>query len=260
MKTRLINAFETAIEHYTNKANRGYEPGLFSAIRHSFSKTPMLATLETELNFCKQDDEALQLIVEHFLSKNATFNNHSFNSYLLDELKKTIKEIDWNCFTPKAIKTYSGAVYRGTSQPPEKIFKDGFKELVDSSLVEHYLKFRNNSTGISTSKDFRCALEYALFTKRSGSKRFLYAINYRGEHGYDLLETGKARGLWFDKFFHPDRHDGLFNIEVNIKGHIDNDDIIGAWEILDGGVLSWIDNPHYQLEKNSASQPSSRPR
>lgn len=249
MKRKLIQAFNDALENYVAKKNRGYKMGLFSNWRHSFSKTKKLKDLEYTLLNSKNDENALSIVIEHFLSKKATFNNHSFNNYLIDELKKSILQIDWDCFTSKAIKKYKGPLYRGTSQPHEKIFQEGFKELSSSTLIEDYLKFRNSHIGISTSKDFDCAMEYALNNKRSSNERYIYAVNYRDSNGYDILQTGKARGLNFNSLFHRDRRSGWRKQEVNIKEKISNLDIIGAFKILKDGILSWIDNPYYQLEK-----------
>lgn len=249
MKQILIEAFNDALKNYTRKRDRGYKMGLFSKWRHRFSKTEKLAKLEREL-LSSSNEIALSVIIEHLLSKDATFHNHSFNNYLIDELKKSIKHIDWDCFTSTPIKKYRGPLYRGTSQSPEKIFSEGFNEINHSFLIKDYLKFKSNSTGISTSKDFDCAMEYATNNKRSSRKHYIYAINYRDDNGYDILETGKASGLNFNSFFHKDRISGWKKREVNIKDAIRSIDIIGTWELLKDGTLSWLDNPHYQLERN----------
>ncbi|WP_419421544.1 hypothetical protein ACNVED_16280 (plasmid) [Legionella sp. D16C41] len=250
MRSKIIYAYQKALDNYINRAERGYKMGLFSYFRHSFSKTPKIAYLESQLITSLNDEDALTIIINHLLSKSATFNNHSFNSYLIDALKESLPAIDWNCFTPNAIKKYRGVIYRGTSQPPEKLFNVGIQELEFSDKIEDYLKFRNGSVGISTSKDFECALEYANNSNRSGRQRYIYSINYRGNEGYDVLETGKARGLSFHSLFHRNRFSGWKKREVNIKTSIDNTDIIGAWSISKG-LLTWIDNPNYQLNKNT---------
>ena len=247
MKTNILNAYNKALENYITKADRGYKMGFFTKLRHSFSKTPKLKNLESTLLNCKNDQAALDIVIEHFIAKNATFNNHSFNNYFIDELKKSISTIDWNCFTPKAVKKYHGPLYRGTSQPPEKIFQRGFKELSSSRYIEDYLKFKNDSIGVSTSKDFDRAMKYALDNKRRNDTRYIYSINYRNNEGYDLLETGKARGLNFHFLFHRHRHSGWQKHEVNIKNNIANTDIIGAWEISKNGKLNWIENANYLL-------------
>ena len=248
MKELLISALNHAINNYINKANRGYKMGLFSNWRHSFSKTTKLHQLEQDLLKSKNDEDALSIINESFLSTKATFNNHSFNNYFIDELKIAIPHIDWNCFTPKAIKKYVGPIYRGTSQPPEKIFEEGFIELSSSVAIEDYLKFKNDSTGVSTSKDFDCAKDYALNNKRSNRQRYIYVINYRGRDGFDVLETGKARGLSFHEILYRTRYSGWRKREVNVQGGIDNSDVVGAWKVLDSGELEWIDNRHYRLD------------
>ena len=249
MKNLLIDAFNVALNDYCNQTYRGYKKGFFSGLRHSFKKTSKITTLEKALEISKDSHEALSVVVEFLLTEDATFHNHSFNSYLIDALKIRLDQIDWDCFTPKAIKKYHGPVYRGTSRPPEKIFDEGFQELSASTKIEYYLKFRNKSIGISTSKDFECTMEYALNNKRSGTRRFIYAINYREENGYDILNTGKSRGLNFNPLFHKDRYSGFKKQEVNVKGIISKYDIVGAWEILKNHELAWRDNPNFQLER-----------
>lgn len=249
MKKNLLNAFNNALKNYCQKQERGYKFGFFSKWRHSFAKTPKLILLEQNLIASQNDEAALMVVILHLLSPGATFNNHSFNNYLIDELQKSeLNQIDWACFTPTAIKTYKGVLYRGTSQPPHKIFAEGFKELKSSNFIEDYLKFRNNKIGISTSKDFDCASSYALNNKRTNQQRYIYVINYRNVLGYDILESGKARGLSFNAWLHKDRQSGWSKKEVNIKGIIAKEDIVGAWEIQKTGLLSWIENPNYHLQ------------
>ncbi|OGT44474.1 MAG: hypothetical protein A3F42_08475 [Gammaproteobacteria bacterium RIFCSPHIGHO2_12_FULL_37_34] len=247
MKVKLIIAFQQALREYCRQSSRGYRFGFFSRWRHRFNKTQTLVALEKALYQSENDDEALSIVLEHFLSKQATFHNHSFNNYFIDELKKSIFSIHWNCFTPHAIAMYQGPLYRGTSQPPGKIFTNGFKELSHSMQVEDYLKFRTNRIGVSTSKNFDCAKEYAMNSKRSSHIRYIYAINYRGCKGYDILESGKARGLSFNRLFHKDRFSSWKNHkhEVNIKGHIVREDVIGAWQIIHDENLIWLDNQYY---------------
>jgi|GEM_PF-2542698 len=252
MKSLLLKAFYQALDNYTHKASRpGYKPGFFTHWRHSFTKTPKLALLERRLTESKTRAEALGIIFDHFLAKDARFNNHSFNSYLIDALKQAGINSNWDWFIPqaKALKMYQGLLYRGTSQPPEKIFNQGFTEIKASDLVNDYIKFRNGSIGISTSKNFDCAKEYALSSKRSGKDHYIYVINYRGDKGYDLLETGNARGLSFNAWLHRDRYKGMHKYEVNIQGRIDNQDVVGAWQIQADNTLNWLDNSNYRSER-----------
>lgn len=250
MKNLLLNCFQRALTSYQQKESRGYNFGFFSHKRHAFSKTAKLVHLEKKLLANKNDDEAIYIIIEHFLEKSATFNHHSFNEYLIDSLKEFIPHIDWNCFTPTAIKKYQGCLYRGSSQPPEKIFNEGFRELKSSILIDDYLKYKTGSIGVSTSKDFSCALKYAQNNKRSGKTRYIYSINYRGKDGYDISATGKARGLttprpyYFNYHSRPDKH------EVNIKNGVNGYDIIGAWQLKENLSLQWIENSTYSTRNS----------
>ena len=248
MKNTLIQAVTESIINYANVKNRGYKLGFFSHWRHGFAKTELLSNLEKKLRNSANDEQALAIIIEHLLAKNSTFHHHSFNSYLIDLLKKSVKQIDWDCFTPMGIKQYQGTVYRGTSQPPERIFSLGFNDRRPSAAIEDYLRFINYGVGISTSKSFDCAMEYAINTKRSFQQRYIYVINYQGDEGYDILETGKARGVNFKPFINRSRFSMNEKHEVNIKNVILNTDIIGAWKIAHDGTSSWLDNPHYQAE------------
>lgn len=249
MKDHLLNAFSIALNNYCTQSPRGYRMGFFSALRHDFTKNATLTNLEREIKESKTDEAALDVVVSHLLAKGATFNNHSFNAYFIDALKSSaLNTIDWDCFTPKAIKKYQGPVYRGTSQPPQKIFNEGFRELEQSDQVEDYLKFRNQRIGISTSKEMDVAKEYALNSRRSGRTRYVYAINYRGDAGFDVLSTGKARGVSFHALWHRDRLSGFRKQEVNVRGVISRADVVGAWEVGSNDTLKWIDNPRSSSE------------
>ena len=81
MKERLIQTFHDAFKNYSNQTSRDYEWGFFSSLRHSFSKTEKISELEHALVGSTDDEHALSVIIEHFLSKDATFKHHSFNNY-----------------------------------------------------------------------------------------------------------------------------------------------------------------------------------
>jgi hypothetical protein len=254
MKTKINQALTEATDNYSNKKFRGYKMGLFSAYRHSFTKTDKMLALERKLKVSTQDS-AMYSLIDHLIDPNATHHHHSFNSYLIDALKTHIPEIDWDCFTPKAIKKYQGIIYRGTSQPLAKIFEQGFRELESSEYIKPYIKPITYSVGISMTKDFECAKTYATDNTRSGKRRYIYKVDYRGEHGYDVLGTIKARGIYCHKFFSPYYHRATWTQEVNVKNVITNVDVIGAWELEKNNQWSWRDNPLYR--KNVVLQESS---
>ncbi|MFN7095042.1 MAG: hypothetical protein ACK4M7_06730 [Burkholderiales bacterium] len=250
-KQQILLAYNEALKNYTNKESRGYKLGYFSQIRHSFKQNDKLKQLEKNIKLSQDPKALFNLLIEYFLSKETKYNNHSFSNYFLDALATNNSNgienniIDWSCFSRQQIIYYKGILFRGTSQKIEKIFNQGFKELTPSNYIPEYLKYRSQTTGISTSTDFNCARTYALNNKRSGSTRYIYVINYRNNSGYDLIETGKARGHDFNSMFHTHRKSALAKAEVNIKGNILPQDIIGAWEFIDSENAKWLDNPNY---------------
>ncbi len=256
----LLQCYVKALESYCKQKSReGCLPTFFTKFRHAFKEYPALYKLRKALETEKNIVTSLTLVANHFVSKTSTFNNHSFNNYFLDELKNSFKQVDWDCFTPKAVKKYTGLLYRGDTRPPSLIFDTGFTERQSSNFDSDYQKYNNETIGISTSKDIDVAINYAINSKDAMLKRILrgqtqtltpigsyvYVMNYQGNNGFDILKTGQARGINFSSVFHRDRSSALGNKEVNIKGPIVPELILGAFELKNEGSFLWNENPNY---------------
>lgn len=247
----LLQCYNRALDNYCKKRPRAdCAPTFFTRFRHSFREYTALLKLRKKLSCAKQTISALTLVIDHFISKKSNFNNHSFNNYFIDELKNSpfFKQIDWDCFTPKAVKKYTGLLYRGDTRPPQVIFASGFTEKCSANSVSTYLKYHNGSIGISASKDFDVAIDYANKAKKRGCAKknpqrgnsaYVYVINYCESNGFDILKTGQARGLNFSNIFRWDRAEALRNEEVNIKGTINAEMIVGAFEIQNGELYGY---------------------
>ncbi len=135
--------YHKALKNYCmRKSRKGCVPTFFTRFRHSFKEYPALYKLRKALEKEQNSVSSLTLIADHFVNKTATFHNHSFNNYFLDALRSStfFNHIDWDCFTPKAVKQYTGLLYRGDTRPPSLIFKDGFKEKHSSDFDSNYQK------------------------------------------------------------------------------------------------------------------------
>ncbi|BBB15724.1 hypothetical protein RVIR1_12690 [Candidatus Rickettsiella viridis] len=262
-KNELLQCYLNALENYCKrKPRQGCMPTFFTKYRHSFKEYPVLVRLHKALAEEQDSVSALTVVINHFITNTAAFNNHSFNNYFMDELKssESFKDIEWDCFTPKAIKHYTSSLKRGDTRPPEVIFKSGFKERSPSKSYSDYLKYYTGTIGISTSKDFFAAINYpmrrenlilkyirALFkcSAYDQKPRYVYLIDYQGADGFDILKTGQARGLSFSGVFHQDRFNALQDKEVNVKGAISPEYIRGVYESTDGRSWLWRENPVY---------------
>lgn len=249
MKKSIVNCLNIALEKYTTQAQReGYQMTLFTRMRHSFTKTSKIKALEEAIERAPTDNAIMNILATHFTHANATFNNHSFNSYFIDALKQcdALSAIDWDCFTPRAVKRFRGQVYRGMSRPPKLIFESGLSEKETSPLYNDYLKVATGSVGVSTSKSFDTALAYTTNYRRTGDDRFIYEIDYRGAGGFDVFETIKAQGLAMTGLFSSPRKSAVDKAEVNIKGGVSRAEIKGAYQVGSDATLTWQANPHFK--------------
>ncbi|MES2142593.1 MAG: hypothetical protein V4471_06925 [Pseudomonadota bacterium] len=268
----LLQCYKKALENYCKgSARTGCLPTFFTKFRHSFKEYPALYKLRKALEIEQNIDIAFALIVDHFISKTSNFNNHSFNNYFIDELRKSFKQVDWDCFTPKAVKKYTGLLYRGDTRHPSLIFGSGFTEKCSSNFDSDYQKYYNE-VGISASKDIDVAVSYAINSKEAMLKRILrgqiqaltpigsyvYVLNYHGSDGFDLLKTGQARGLNFSSIFHRDRSGALGNKEVNIKGSIASKHILRAFELTNDGFLVHENSNYISMNQENSSNLSFR--
>jgi hypothetical protein len=96
MRGRIRKSYMDAEKAYCSAAERNIGFGLWSTYRHSFTKTDGMEVLEKALTDSKTDDDALVATLQHLLDINATHNNHSFNSYLIDKLRRFVGEIAWD--------------------------------------------------------------------------------------------------------------------------------------------------------------------
>ena len=269
-KNELLQCYLNALENYCKKNPReGCASTFFTKYRHSFKEYPALVRLRESLAKEQNITAALTLVIDHFIANTAAFHNHSFNNYFIDELKNSddFKHIEWDCFTPKAVKRYTGSLYRGDTRPPGVIFYSGFAERNPSNLHSDYLKYYTGTTGISASKAIDVSINYAMRRENSILKyilailkgfayerkpHYIYVIDYQGVDGFDILKTGQARGLSFSSVFHPDRVNALNDKEVNVKGFISPECILGVYESRQDGAWLWRENPKYSvtIQKN----------
>ncbi|WP_218813899.1 scabin-related ADP-ribosyltransferase [Rickettsiella endosymbiont of Dermanyssus gallinae] len=271
-KKELLKCYSKALENYCKRKPReGYIPTFFTNYRHSFKEYPTLVRLRKSLTKEQDKEESLNEIltpvIDHFIANRAAFNNHSFNNYFLDELKGSdeFKHIEWDCFTPKAVKHYTGTLYRGDTRLPEVIFKEGFKERIPSNSYSDYLKYYTGTVGISTSKDIAATINYpmhgenlilkyirALFRLKCSTPdrnpRYIYVIDYQGAGGFDVLKTEQERGLNPSNVFHNNRLQALKDKEVNVKGSIAPEYIRGFYKSTQDGKWLWNEKKEY-MEK-----------
>ena len=195
---------------------------------------------------------ALNYLTDQLTDEDANWKNYDFNQYLIDSLKQisrdpkqSISAIDWDCFTPCAVKRFEGVVYRGTSSPPEKVFAKGFSDYVPSNDIEDYTNVRNLNTGVSTSRSYSLAESYTRVASRQGKSRYVYTILYRGVGAVDIVETAKARGINLYSMTNPQATKALEKDEINIIEKIPAEQILYATEFLDDGSQIIHKNPHF---------------
>jgi hypothetical protein len=154
----------------------------------------------------------------------------------IHEPESKIAPIDWDCFTPSAVKLFEGVVYRGTSSEPNKVFKQGFEDYNPSYDVSNYFKPRNLDVGVSTSRSFKVAEKYTRVSSRQGKSRFVYTIIYRGIGGVDIIETAKAKVLLLRDLTNPQLTRALEKDEVNFIEKIAPEQIYCVTEFLPNGT------------------------
>lgn len=235
MPTEYLVQFELALDKYKRQAERpGYPNGLFTSLRHSRYEYPAVALLRNRLREAISCSAAKDIIIQHF-KKHPNFHNHSFNTYLVDELRAAYPEEGWEAFDPKPILFYKGLLFRGTITPQDEAAVEGLRTSALPDDVETLLSPFNGDCGQSASKDFSVALSYADPNIGIGSRRqhrtgYVYLIDYKGEKGYDLVETHKkrARGKFssLSLFFLPEDEK-----EVNIAETISPYDLVCAFKV-----------------------------
>lgn len=250
MKDEIISAVLLAIEYHRSRKQRtGYSQQKIDS---------RIEPLTQRLNFIKQlkmsqsDLEAFNILTDRLTNPQLSWDTYSLNSYLIDELQNASKlkgsrlqNIDWNCFTPNALKTFQGAVYRGTSSEPEKVFHHGFQDYNPSTKIEDYLNPRNLAIGVSTSRSFPVAESYTRVISRIGKRRFVYTIIYLGEGGIDIIETAKARAVNLKSLQNAELCRAVKKDEINIIGFIPKEYIYCATEFLTDGQQKVTYNPNF---------------
>jgi hypothetical protein len=178
MKQALILANELAIERYRKKMLRpGYPQTAHDLQHHPFNAAEHLDLFMAEIQASRNDLEAFNILTDRLTELQADWSPYGFNSYLIDSLKaisrqpeSKIAPIDWDCFTPSAVKLFEGVVYRGTFSEPNKVFKKGFEDSNPSDDVSNYFKPRNLDVGVSTSRSFKVAEKYTRVSSRQGKR------------------------------------------------------------------------------------------
>jgi hypothetical protein len=247
--------FNEAFAAYQAQAQRpGFSTGYFTLFRHSCTLYPAIAQLKIALEKSDSIENAQNIIFDHLSNQQHKNNTHSFNSYLIDALQKNDDHCDWSYFEKNKVKTYHGTLYRGMSRGPEIIFKEGLSCKDTSCLLNSYRKRTNYSVGISTSKSYDTALDYALKRLMDDNTKpiHVYKINYRGGTGVDV-KYSNPQNFFLDKLHQVDWKD-----EVNIMTSICPEDIVGVYVLKKNGKAlcrEWIDNPAYLPERETEVLP-----
>jgi hypothetical protein len=248
LEEQLIIAYQAAVTRFIHLLSRaGSSPSFFTRLMHVERPSAEVQRLGENLEG-SSFDTALEKVIEFLVDDSRANGTYSFKKYFLDELRQTTVDVDWECFTDKAVRKYQGPLYRGTSHDPTIVFVEGIHEKLKSKVDEDYVKVRTGSIGISTTKDFEIAKRYALSSRRALKARYIYVINYRGEAGYDVIESGKSRGSFSFGFFDRSGAEALDKMEVNIRESISPDDIVGAWLVPIEGDMQWLENENYLHE------------
>jgi len=263
------DAFSEALYRYVQQDRRpGYEPTLFTSLRHSRKKYHELEVLEQALEKTKTR-EGQKLVLEQALSNSELIkkNNHSFRTYLLDVLLEKFPKEQWEKFDDKKLVFYQPDtgdsdnpvyLYRGSLQQPEDAFKNGMHSGFESRNIEDYAAVVNDNAGVSTSKSPKVADFYSTHLKfyHDGPQEYfgyVYQIHYRGNEGIDIDKTQRARNPRY-----PHSHTKQ---EVNIITFIPPEDIVGygyvKYHDQDGSQVAVYEqvkaNPSYQPDKTPAS-------
>lgn len=268
---RFIDLYETALQKYIAKVDRThhtqmsapnhriYTNGILTYFRHSNNEYDELKTLRALLEADNSDEQvnAKTAVIRHFENKKHRWNNHSFNNYLLDEIKKSVSDIEWketwNRFDTQPIIYNKGVLFRGTGAKPAHVFKHGMVESNDSRSIDDYIKDMNGAIGVSTSKSFSVAMGYALpnIDPRKEwvdfwHESYIYVLDYQGTRGIDLELTFRARGRNIAAYF-----SGLTTgkAEVNVIGNIEPEHVVGAFYVNREGVIRWQANPGFGEER-----------
>lgn len=276
--TKFIALYEIALQKYIAQVERThhtqmsalnhriYTFGLFSYFRHSCEEYDELKTLRAQLQADLSDEQinAKLAIIRHFEDKKHRWNNHSFNNYLLDEIKQSVTDIEWqeswNRFDTQPIIYKKGLLFRGTGAKPAHVFKSGMVESNDSRSIDDYIKDMNGAIGVSTSKLFSVAHGYALpnIDPRKEwvdfwHESYIYVLDYQGTRGIDLELTFRARGRTIAAYF-----SGLATgkAEVNVIGSIEPEHVVGAFYVNREGAIRWQVNPGFSEERARALLPT----
>jgi hypothetical protein len=233
MPNKYYNSCETAAINYANQVHRpGYKPGWFTWLRHRNTKNnPDVEKFKQSLKACENDAKAKEFIESYF--KTTKFHNHSFSTYLLDELLKSFPDEKWQDYHPKPIVFFKGIVYRGSPMSPDMVFSTGFKDRSPSENLDDYVSDMNGSVGVSTSTSFKMAHDYALprinpkddFTEAQ-PYGYIYKINCRSQTAIDLEKTHLKRGNNIRAQLSHGKK------EINVVGNIASHDIMMAWKVF----------------------------
>ncbi|WED42901.1 hypothetical protein [Legionella cardiaca] len=127
LKNAIISAEEKYRDHYLHGTNAREENGWFSWLRHRMTGQTRAETLRLEI----QADTASVILAkfdDFFSHPNTRYNNHSFATYLLDELNALLKKSNLKTYAHKAGEHYD---LRSWYQ---------LKEALDSLIVEQTVK------------------------------------------------------------------------------------------------------------------------
>lgn len=272
MPNKYLIPFKSALSNYLNQTKRThysfqsnekriYQSDFLGFFRHSQTVYPAVQELQKKL--AEADDEAAKGIIKlHFMDKKNKWNNYSFNHYLLDELYKVESpedwEKEWKSFDPNPIVYYQGILFRGSAESTAHCFQYGITESTQSEYLEDYIQDMNGSIGVSTTKSFQVAKNYALptivtrnevilATKPVWAESFIYVIDFKGKTAIDLEATFKLREK------HSSAELSGNKKEVNIVGTVYSEEILGAFYVNRLGKIKWHVNPYRKEPWDAAS-------
>lgn len=253
LHTQRNTIFNTALEKYTSKTRPGYQPGWFTAIRHSFSQYPELQALQEQLKKSRSPQKTKQFLENFLVSANKY--HHSFAPNLIDVLVERFPTDNWQRFYKKPVVfSKSGALFRGTLQTMDDAFKNGVKPKSSSHSVEAYVAVTNHSVGVSTSQEKNTAQLYATsiwtmpshrgVTFKTSRGPIVLLIDAEGLTGIDIVATHEKRNdLWY-----PSRRSSEMRAEINMIQGIPAENIVGAWDCYEEyhRRAAWKANPNYK--------------
>jgi hypothetical protein len=218
-----------------------------------FENSPSI--YQTSLKSLKHDRNAkkfLRLKLSHYYQSFSLIRFRTpFEAYLIHSLHQSYPNEKWHQYNKrKTIYLKQGLLFHGTPCSYTKIFKEGLKARATSKNIEAYISRVSGNLGISTSKKYSVAKNYALphvrpdkgiVTQKFSCHGYIYVIGINGAESFtaiDIEKTLQARPhSKLNTFFSSSKD------EVNIKGHVPSSSILGCYQISrSSNQKVWVKN------------------